>query len=732
MVAAVGWMLLRWLAPGATGMLETAVAWLLCFVGVIVGSGLGLGYAGALNVVAFWLAHAGVLGLLLVWRRRWLTEDRETLGRWAKAVWHALGTERGRVGAWTLLLVWLALGALAALAHPVVYDALAYRLPRIGQWLQDGRIGFVNAEDPRLNYMPLAPDLVMAWLLAPWSEGFRPAALAQWLGGGLVLGATLGLARESGLSHRAAIGAAMLVLGLANVAPQFTSLHTDLFTTGILGAAFYLWWRASARGEGSWLGGLGAGLAVGAKGTVFYLAPAALLWVVWLARRHPMPARAWQRSILAGLTGLLVFAAPTYSLNWKHYGGPFGPAEHVTWHHQGSFAEKIGVNTWSALIQGFDPQAQPWPLRDAARAAGLMLAQTVPDDTRLTWGDYTRRGTLEQIMRRDSPDADVTPFGLVPLLLFALAMAVAARRWREPGAQLVLVWGGGLVVFFLFFHGMQRWHPFGYRYLVLMAPWLGVVAAWGLEQLPSRWHMLGWSLALLAAANVFLHLNLHALQAGWRAVVSPERVQGYFVAGQWGTWFRSLDEPRSAAVSVALPYNLPLAGYYRTGDLRAVRLMPLPAERVAGAEQLARAADGWVIVPAVLFMGREGRVMARTWLEHGEETGVFSVAAYRPLRPGETEPVIVYRQRLERSGGNIRWSLLLRPAGGKTTVALRNPGTAGRRFTLASPAVSQTGEVPAGGELAIELSLAAGRVSEILVDSPDTGVPLLIVVPGAQ
>jgi hypothetical protein len=71
-------------------------------------------------------------------------------------------------------------GLLAALAEPVVYDALTYRLSRIGHWLQEGRVAHFITNDPRQNYMPVVPDLVTAWLVSAFPDGFHGAALAQW------------------------------------------------------------------------------------------------------------------------------------------------------------------------------------------------------------------------------------------------------------------------------------------------------------------------------------------------------------------------------------------------------------------------------------------------------------------------------------------------------------------------------------------------------------------------
>lgn len=717
LTAGAAWLLVRVLA-GGEGVIGRLLGWGLALLGLVVASGELLSWVGAFGAPGFLFAHASALTTLVGWRRKFLAEDARALGELGRQVVSKL--RAGGAAVWLgsgLLLVLAGLVVLAALGKPMVYDGLTYRLPRIGLWLQSGQIAYFASAEARINYMPVAPDIVMAWLLGARTGGFAGVAMVQAYGGAMLLGATAGLARIVGLSWAAALGAAALTFGMANVVPQFTSLHTDLFTAGIFAAAVFLWLSALRRGQESALGGVGAGLALGCKGTVFYFAPGALLWVGWLAWQYPLSLRGWWRTLLAGVLGFALYAVPGHWRNWHWDGGLFGPAEIVAQHHAGGFMEKLGLNLRSAAVQVFDPNSQPWGLQWLARAAGRHLARAEPDDDHLVWENMRRQSTLIQIMERRTPDADVTSFGLVPMVLFALGLGVGLRQWRSaPAARLVVVWAAGLLVFFIFFHGMQRWHPFGFRYFVLMAPWMAVVAAWGIERQRHGLRLFLWGGSAWAVASVLWIQTTHPAQVGWRAAAEPETWRVYHVYRHWRDWVKALPEGGDA-LTVALPANRPLAAFFRESRWPRVTLTTLSTGRLKTAEDFSRAVGGgWVVVPATRFLGSEGAVQARVWLDDGHETGVFSLAAYRLLRSGETPAGLVYRRHREAEPGGVRLSFLVKTwTAAAVPLVLRNSGAVAWRYECLTPSGRQVGVLSAHDRIELPLALAVALVSEVTV-----------------
>lgn len=740
-VLAAAWLLARSFLSAAAGDLEKWLAWGWSFVALIASAGVVLGAIGVLGAGGFWVADIAVLLALALWRRPRLGADwaaLRSLGRNLQDFFRTGGTEAGLA----LLLLGL-LGSLLGLslwAEPVVYDALTYRLPRIAQWLQDGHVGVVTADEPRINYMPVVPDLVMAWFIAGKSSGYQFGAVAQLLGGLLTVGATIGLARLTGLGRGAAIGAGLLLFGMANVVPQFTSAHTDLFTTGVFAAAFYLWLAALRRGEGSVSGGLGAGLALGSKGTLFYLAPGALGWVAWLAWRYPLPLRAWSRTVLAAVLAAAFFAGPVFVRNWRTYGGLFGPTEHVQMHHGAAEGvagnlEKLRLNLRASFAQVLEPNSQPPWWRAPIRALGRALSDDLPEHDGHTLEGLNRRTTLLMIMDRTEPDADATSFGALTLTFFALGGITALVASRRTGARLVAVWGAGVVVFLVFFHAMQQWHPYGFRYFVLVAPWLAVVAAWWLDGLPRPLRLVLWGIAGLNCAVIAWSGTMRTFQSGWRAINEPEHARGYYVYRQWAGWSATLDGS-AEALRVALPDRRPLAAFYRQPGQRPTLLRHQPAATAGSAAEFAGAEEGWVIVPAAQFIGREGSVMARCWLFEGDEQSPFSLAAYRQRPAGEIPPPVLYRARPTFAGNEVRWDLLVKAwAQPAVRLRFRNPGPTVWTYRISIAGGHTGGELPGGPPQMVTLQLPANEVSQVLVDfrapegTPPGAAPTVELVP---
>jgi hypothetical protein len=704
------------------GLLEVSLAWWLSLVALVGGAGVVLGESGGLGPAGFLCVHAAVLLVLAAARWRSRSPDLRALAG-TLAAGRRLLNGRGPESVATLcvFLAVAALSVVAAWSQPATADALSYHLPRIGQWLLDGRITVLATADARMNYTAVVPDLVMAWLIGGFGAGFRPSDLAQVMGGIMALGATVGLARQAGLGRCAAVLAAALLFGMANVAVQFTASQTDLFTAGVFAAAFYLWYSSLRRGEGSALGGAGAGLALGAKGTMFYLAPSVALWVALAAWRHRAPRAAWLGTLTGAALGVALFAGPGFARNWRAYGDVLGPKEWVSMHHQGApsalgLLQKLDWNLTTSLAQAFEPQSQPLGLRTLGRTVVAALEKAVPESDPYTYVGMGRRERMQNaFLHRTQPDADYVSFGIVTLVLFLAGTAAALAAWRRPEGRTVASWAAGVAVFLVFFNVMQQWHPYGFRYLVLAAPWVAVVCAWGIERLRGALRACAWALALAAAANVGWRVTTQAYQSGLRAALEPEQSLTFFASSRWAVWSAGLG-PGAAPLSLSLPYGSAVAAFYRQPLGRAVRLRAIPGREVGSAEEFVRGEPGWAVVSPTLFLGREGRVAASVWLFNGDPASPFSVAAYRRLGPGEEPRPVVYGDSRGEGPGAIERRLLVKTWGAEPVrFRLANPRPGAAAYRLLTPGYEATGEVPAGGARTVEVALPAGRVSEVEV-----------------
>jgi hypothetical protein len=734
LVGLTAWLAVRTAGLDRRGLVEASLGWLLLALAWVAGSGILLGLGGALGRLGFLIVHGVVLAGLLLTRRRWredFQEGRDWLAAWVRLVRSGM-PEGWLVGG--LIVVLLGLAVLAAQAEPIVYDALTYRLSRIGAWLQDGAIRHFATDDPRLNYMPVAPDVVIAWLLGATSEGFHLAPLAQLAGGLLLLGATFGLGRTAGLSRLAALGAVALVLGMANVAAQFTTIQSDLFTAGVFAAAYLLWHRALERGEGSWVAGAGVALAFGSKGTMFYLAPGAAFWVGWLAWRQRAHWRALGPTAFGLLIAALVFVLPGCWRNLASYGSLFGPRDAVVLHH-GEFttpahaAEKLVLNLGTSAVQLFEPTAQPLWLRDWSRRIGEKLAArfSAEADPYVFIGQ-SRRDQLERVLQLAEPDADVVTCGLMGATLFVAGLLLAVMQRARPAAPQIAVWGGGVIIYLLVQHGLVQWHHWAFRFMVLAAPWMAVVGAWGLGALPRGWRVGVWAVLLVSAAEVFAVVQGSTSQAAWPALTQPGRSASYFVYSHWRAFAEQLDPP-GEPLRLAFPIDKPLASFYRLAPPRPVELESLSDLKAATAEAAVGAGAGWLVVPLEQFMGREGRVMGRTRLP--------DLAAYRALRPGEQPQPLLYRHRLVTVGENLRRELLVRTWGdAPVRVELFNPMSSPCAFELRTPTGRVADTVPAGARLVVVAPVPVDVLALVTIDFPKPAagtagedIPLVRLVP---
>ncbi len=712
-------------AAGLTkkGLLESSLAWVLLGLSWIVFSGILLGMFGGMGRNGFLLFHVVGLVALLTFRRKW-KDDGHQWTNWLAVWWRFLRS--GTPESWIIILLILIvsfLAILAAQAEPSIFDAMTYRLPRIGQWLQDARIASSHTDDPRLNYMPVGPDLIITWLLGATNGGFLLAPLSQLIGGVLLLAATFGLARLAGLGRRSALGAVAIVLGMANVAVQFTTIQSDLFTAGVFSASYVLWHRAWNRRESSWMAGIGFGLAWGSKGTLFYLAPGAVLWVVWLISRREWRWQIWRPTLVAAILGLAVFVGPSYYRNLTDYKSLFGPHEAVLLHHGGPLTprqhvEKLGLNLETSAIQLFDPTAQPVWFQAASAGFGKKLLPLLPmqDDPYLFAHGIPRRIVAGGALYQAGPDADVLSCGILAVVVFLFGVLIAGlHRRRNPLASQILVWSTGVVIYLLIQHALVQWHLWAFRFIVLVAPWIAVVGAWGICQLRRRMQLMLWVVIVASTAQVFTSVQLRTYQAAWQVMTKPRSSMATILYHHWRTWTDRLDRS-GAPLRLAFPINYAEGVFYRLDQPRLATVERFSDLNAVSAEVATVNTDAWLVVPAFMFKGREGRVIGKTWLFKGEENSAYSVAAYRALRPGESPvPILYHFSDLVKDDG-IQRKLLIKSWQPSLTLRAKNPSGLLWKFEVLTGSIHRSGQLQANEEIELEIPVKNEAPSEVTFD----------------
>ena len=120
--------------------------------------------------------------------------------------------------------------------------------------------------------------------------------------------------------------------------------------------------------------------------------------------------------------------------------------------------------------------------------------------------------------------------------------------------------------------------------------------------------VVAWAVVAATSVHGFGAALFDTYQSGWPAVNRPAQSVGFHLYQNWREWSAGLDRP-AEPLRPALPMNLPLAAFHRQQPLRLVaplQLSRLTAERAVDA---VHAGEGWLIVPAAKFAGREGLVM---------------------------------------------------------------------------------------------------------------------------
>ena len=510
---------------GATRILLALVTLALALVTL---TALGLGFTGLLGPAGFLSVHLALLvvGAFLTGARTWRSGARrlaalsaQSVGDVARGIARVVGPAASRPERFLSLVVFGVLGStavLAALSPPLNGDTLGYRLPRIAWWLQEGRLGHIAAfdlGDARVNYVTFGADLVMLWVVGFFRHGFPLVELPQLVGGVLAGAATYRLTLELGLSRVAALASVVLLLGMPNVCAQLLTAQTDLYTSGCA-AAFLVFMLISLRSgrRADWaLAGAALGLAVGAKGTMFYWAPGLLLLLAAAAVLARTSLRAVLRGVLlAGLVALPLGGA-AYALNLLHYGTPFSPPGAIGQVHvqpQSSRLHFAGVNGLAYAWQLLEPTSNPPFVRGPVTAAFEAGAKEIMrlGSVRPPFPGFASRFEAALQAMRDHPwHEDFLSMGVLAATLAAVgglrALAGLRRRAPAPGDRLAVALLASVAAFLLVFCLFQAWTSHKYRYFVLVAPPLAALAVRALTA-PGRRPRAGAKAFAVAAVGV--------------------------------------------------------------------------------------------------------------------------------------------------------------------------------------------------------------------------------------
>lgn len=558
LVSFVAWRLARQLEDTADRLLAV----LLLIPLQIIATGLILGYAGHLGATTFLIIHAPCA--LIAWR--YLPPARPippppTLTPTERLVLSVLS------GLSALYL------ATAVFGQPLIHDGLSYRLSRIDHWLQEGTVLQFPTNELRQSYHPINVDLVMLWLTAPFPLGYPTAQLAQTYGGLLLLTATAALARECGLNRNGLFIAVTALFALPNVCVQWSSAQSDLLTAGLLWTGLYFLVRAPTKPTFIALGWCGVAAAVGAKGTVLYLAFgllafAACWWRSMAARRFP-----WRKHLAIAIPAMLLLAAPRYLENQFRFGNPFAPATAFKLNHGGAdqtdWFKKTGLNLTTYFAQTLEPASNPPLIESLSKPIWHRLINSLPTDDPYDNTIYPRHEYLHEFGPTDRPGADTTSTGWpIPLLALIGTLAIFAKAWTPSSWRLLALAACG-TVFILVFSALFVWWPTSFRYFTLVAPILTILAASLLGNTSPKTALAVLALAMFTAGDTYFRTKNSGL-----AQFKPDPRELLYLSdteNQKAVVNELL--PAQGTLAVILPWDRTLAGFYRQTNSVRVELV---------------------------------------------------------------------------------------------------------------------------------------------------------------
>jgi hypothetical protein len=423
------------------------------------------------------------------------------------------------------LLVTL-VGISAILSAPNNWDAMAYHMSRVAEWMTNRDV----------NLYP-AFYSVQLWM-SPWAEyailhldvlygSDRLANLVELLSMiGAVTGASL-IAKQLGASVRGQLFAAVAMAALPEgVLEASGAMNTYVGGFWCVVAVYYfLRWNEQQSWDIAFAMGSAVGLAILTKGTSYVFLPCVLLACWW------MGSTVARRRILARLPVFLVIVlalnGPLYVRNYRLSGSPLGfasafgddPQRQVRNNRVSPSIAFAGVvknlalhiSTPSGTVNQRSERIIMWTLRR------LRIDPSDPDSTYR--GGFHLNGFSSNEARAGNP-LQLALIGLTCLLL-------CSRRIGDRNLRLYML---GLAASFVIFCTLIRWQPWNSRYhLPLFALGMGLVGV-VLERSWNRFVLSGVACLLLVSALPFAVFNSLRPVAPWprASIFRQSRLESYF------------------------------------------------------------------------------------------------------------------------------------------------------------------------------------------------------------
>jgi hypothetical protein len=440
---------------------------------------------------------------------------------------------------WLLLsgigfLVFL-VGIAALLSAPNNWDAMAYHMSRVAQWMNNRDVGLYPAFYSVQLWMSPWAEYAMLHLDVLYGSD-RLVNLVEVLSMiGTITGVSL-IAQQLGAGFRGQLFAAIAIATIPEgVLEASGAMNTYVAGFWVVVAVYYLLrWNKQQSWNIACAMGAAVGLAIFSKGTSYVFLSCVLLACWWMGSAPARKRLLIHLPVL--LTIVLALNGPLYLRNYQLSGSPLGfpsafgddPLRQVRNSHVSPAIAFSGVVKNLALHLG-TPIGAVNERTQQAIVGTLHALRIDPSDPDSTYrGGFHLNGFSSNEARAGNP-LQLALIGLTCLLLFR----------RRIGDRTLRLYMFGIAGSFVIFCTLIRWQPWNSRYhLPLFALGMAVVGV-VLERSWSRVTLSVVALLLLVSALPFAIFNSLRPLAPWprTSIFSQPRLDSYFADSH--DWWRN-------------------------------------------------------------------------------------------------------------------------------------------------------------------------------------------------
>jgi len=379
-----------------------------------------------------------------------------------------------------------------ALAQPrPQFDAVAFHLPVVVQWLQAGNTRLLPYTSPGeiAGYYPGNSELMALWAVLPVHRDFL-IQMATLPGLAMVIAGTFLCARQLGARLLGALAASLLVCAFPTAIGQLVGTNMeDLFAAGALVCAVAFaarGWKQQPHVPDLVVVGLAVGLGVGARYAALVVTPIVMLLTCAPYVRRTEPVRSWLRPALPLAAGVVLTGGYFYVRNLVWTSNPLYP-QPILGHHVP--APESVLFSWlrSYVSLGWAPTVWWDAVADAVRQDGPVSLSLVVAAICLP--------PVAALLRRERRPVAWAWVFVPAALLLAFAATPSSAGYMVHG-QLVSV--------------MQA---VNLRYGYVMLPAVAAILAAEIAKLAAAWEAVIVAVVGCFSAGITIHLDATLLQS---------------------------------------------------------------------------------------------------------------------------------------------------------------------------------------------------------------------------